>query len=367
MNVKIVVVFIVLVAVVLIGSFFVRDLFNDLGIELELENSRTLVSPGHLQHFSSADRGLITVYRRTGQAAISLFDSKGMKQWEKIFASNRQLIDSAGTNIIVGEEHNRKISLLDLNGETLTSWQVTGDPLFCAVSNDGRTFVVSELMADQASWEIQIDLKDQEGKELFSAQYSNKEIVNVSWSPLGVVVLAFSFDRDDPGQYLYFYDNYCRVLYQRRFDEEIRDFSLSPSGHYLIWATKSQVELYNVLLDTLTTFEIADVLGLGFSSENRVFYIQNSFSILPPEKQVIVSEMNLSGQRIGRIRYSGELINYQLLRDGTLLVATNSGVYTSKNLVSLSYLTTNNIQRAFIDRDYIIYVLKEDNRIDWYK
>jgi hypothetical protein len=367
MKVKVIGIIFLIIIFIVIGSYFVRDMFSDYGNLLELQNQRTLVSPGTLQHFASIDRGLIIAYRRTGQAVISHFNNSGVKQWEKILPSNRQLIDTSYNYIMVGEEHSREINIFTTDGSETVSWKAVGEPIFCSVSNDARNFVVSETKLGQTDWEILLELRDHEGKELFSESYKNQEVVNVKWSPLGVVVLAFSFDRDEPGQYLYFYDNYGRILYQRRFEEQIRDFDISPSGNHLLWASKDEIGLYNILLDSISTFDINNVVGAGFSSENRIFYINNTVSYLPPEKQVTLTEISFSGQRIGRLRYKGELKNYHMLRDNTLLVATDSGVYMSKNLVSLSYFNTSNIERAYVDSDYIIYVLKPDNTIEWYK
>ncbi len=364
---KILLIVVIIIISILLGSYIFGSLFVEYGSELSLIEKKTLVSPGTLIKYDALEQGLFTAYNNTGQSIISKYNFEGIKQWEGIYASKKLLIDNSYENIIVADLSKREINILDLDGERENRWSPLGKPLYCSVSNDERNLVVSEIDSSQTSWEISLELKDNDGEDLFTKNFNNMEVVSADWSPLGIAILVFDFNLDSPGQYLYVFDNYGKELYQKRFESSVYDYDLSPSGDYLIYATENEVGLYNLLSDSMNILDIEKVVGVGFASENRALLIQNSISILPPSKQVTLTQINLSGQEEGELKYKGEYVGYYLSSDGTIAVATDTGVYLSNKLVAYNYYETTGIKRVVFDKDFMVYVLKEKNTIEWYK
>jgi len=352
---------------VLLGSYVVSNIFVEYGPELTLIESKTLVSPGTLINFEALEQGLFTTYNNTGQSILSKFNKEGLKVWERIFSSSKLLVDSSLTNVIVSDLASREINILNINGELENSFKPQGQPLYCTISNDKRNFVVSEIDSSQTSWKISLELKDNSGKELFTKDLTNMEVVSSEWSPLGIAVLIFDFNVERPGQYLYVFDNYGKELYQKRFESEVYDYDLSPSGDYLIYASKEEVGIYNFLLNNLNILNYEDVFGVGFSSESRALLLQKHFSLLPPENRTKLIQVNDKGQEEGDLTYKGSFIGYCLGLDGTIAVATETGVYVSNNLVAYNYIETENIEKVVFDKEFNIYVLKSNNNIEWYK
>lgn len=361
------IVLLLIIIFALLVTFILSTIAADKGKELTLINSKTLISPGNLVKFDAFQRDLFVAHNHSGQIIISKFNAKGTKQWNNVYSSSRLLIDSSPRDIIVGDLGNETINILDIHGKKHHSWKSSGKPLYCSISNDGRNFVASESRTDQTSWEVSLELKDNDGKELFTIKYDNIEVVNVEWSPIGIAVLAFSFNKDTPGQYLYVYDNYGKELYIKKFEDQVYDFDLSPSGNHLAYATKNEVGLYNLLVDSLTILDFEKIVGLGFSSEDRIFLLENSISLLTFGKQVKLREISTSGQVYGVNKYKGELQNYYIGFDGTIALVTKNGVYLSNNLVGYSFKEINNIDRVALDEDFTVYISKNGNTIEWYK
>lgn len=364
---KIFLILIIIVISIILGSYIFSNLFVEYGSELSLIEKKTLVSPGVLVKYDALEQGLFIAYNNTGQSIVSKFNFEGIKQWEGIFASSRLLIDNSLEDIIVADLSSRKINILNIKGEPESSWTPLGKPLYCSISNDKRNFVVSETDSSNTSWEISLELKENDGEELFTKRFNNMEVVSTEWSPLGIAVLVFDFNLDQPGQYIYVFDNYGKELYQKRFESSVYDYDLSPSGDYLIYATENEVGLYNLLLDSLNVLTFNNIFGVGFSSENRALLIQDSTSLLPPGKQIKLIQINMSGQEEGDLNYKGDYVGYYIGTDGTIAVATDKGVFLSNNLVAYNYYETSGIKRVAFDRDFIIYVMKDNNTIEWYK
>ncbi|MFP4457839.1 MAG: hypothetical protein ACLFPS_09295 [Clostridia bacterium] len=364
---KFILAIIVIVISVILGSYIFSSLFVEYGSEMSLLEEKTLVSPGVLVRYDALGQGLFTAYNNTGQSIVSKFSFEGTKQWEGIYASSRLLINNSLKEIIVVDLSSRKVNILTLEGEIENSWKPLGKPLYSSISNDKRNFVVSETDSSQTSWEISLELKDNDGEELFTKKFNNMEVVSTEWSPLGIAVLVFDFNLEQPGQYIYVFDNYGKELYKKRFESSLYDYDLSPSGDYLIYTTENEIGLYNLLLDSLNVLDFDNVVGVGFSSENRALLIQEATSILPPGKQAKLVQINLSGQEEGSLRYKGEYIGYYLGQDGTIAVATNKGIFLSNNLVAYKHYETSGTKRVVFDRDFIVYVLKDNNTIEWYK
>jgi len=364
---KIILAIIIILILVLVGSFVVSNLFVEYGPKLTQVETKTLVSPGTLINFDPLDQGLFTTYNNTGQSILSKYSEDGIKIWERVFSSSKLLVDSSYKNLIVADLSSREINILDIDGNIENSFKPVGQPLYCTISNDKRNFVVSETDSSQTSWQISLELKDNNGKELFTKTFTNMEVISADWSPLGIAVLVFDFSEESSGQYLYIFDNYGKELYQKRFENEVYDYDLSPSGDYLIYASKEEVGIYNLLLDTSNTLEYDNILGVGFSSENRALLMQNYFSFLPPENKTKLIQINTSGQEEGELKYKGSFLGYFLANDGTIAVATETGIYLSNNLVAYNHIETTNIRRVVFDKDFNIYVLKFNDTINWYK
>jgi hypothetical protein len=92
---KIILAVIIILILVLVGSFVVSNLFVEYGPELTQVETKTLVSPGTLINFDPLDQGLFTTYNNTGQSILSKYSEDGIKIWERVFSSSKLLVDSS--------------------------------------------------------------------------------------------------------------------------------------------------------------------------------------------------------------------------------------------------------------------------------
>ncbi len=366
MNIKKVLIGIAVVIIVLmVAAMLINVLFTDNGPELRETSSKTLVAPGVLYQYGMTKSGLFTAFGKSGQVVLSGYNERGEKQWQQKYNSERLLLDSSYKEIAVVDLGARQLRILSTDGEVQNSRPVSGTPLYLSISDDNRNLLVSETQSTNTGWSISLELWDSKGQELFTIHKDNMEIVNAIYSPLGVAVLAFSFDKDLPGQYLYVYDNYGKELYVKQFTGEINDWDWSPSGEYLLWSESGKLGLHNLSLDTDIVLAEDKIIGCGFSGESRVFLLTEKERFFPPGRETVLKEINYAGKTYIKNRYPGNLRNYYLNQDDALAVLTDEGVFISNRGIPYGQIPYRDGEQVLIDPFFRV-LIRKDLTFGWY-
>ena len=362
-----------LIAVLIIGLaalsiYFINyeRAFQNKGELLVEQGHKQYIDPGYLVYSTGSKQGAWAVYRQTGQTIVTLLGQDGVRRFQKVYRADRLLVDSSVNYTVVGETLAQRFTVINTDGETVYNSQGTGTPLFCRVDDYGRSGVVFEKSSSGTafSWLTTLYLLDKSGQELFSTELGNTEVIDMVWLVDAVAILSYRVQDDVGGQYLTVYDNSGNVLYECEIGQPILDLQVSPSGHQLLWTSSAEAKQYDLLSEEEKVLAKSGLVAAGFSGSQRLYVLENQRSILPPGRRLHGGFSDFTGNLRNRFAYAGTLVKHQLLRDGTVTVATDHGVYA----LDQWYLESKaRIIEVAIDQEGTIFVFTDDYQVIWYR